>query len=292
MTILVTGGTGRIGSLVLAELAGQGAEVRALVRKDTKASLPDGVAAVAGDMTDVDAMRAALDGIDTLFLLNAVVPDELTQALITLDLAREAGIERFVYFSVFNGALFTDVPHFTGKHLVERALDEGDLPATILRPAYFFQNDAGLKDAIQGGVYPMAIGEVGLAMVDARDIAAVAAAELLRRERADGPLPRTTVSLVGPDLLTGRSIAQIWSTALGRAVAYAGDDLDAAEAMFRKFSPSWSAHDMKIMLRTFHRHGMIPGPHAVAILETMLGRKLRTYQDFAIEMTKAWQDGQ
>jgi len=35
-----------------------------------------------------------------LFLLNAVTPDEVTQALITLSLAQEAGIKRIVYFSV------------------------------------------------------------------------------------------------------------------------------------------------------------------------------------------------
>jgi uncharacterized protein YbjT (DUF2867 family) len=45
-------------------------------------------------MTDVASMRAVLKGVDTLFLLNAVVPDETTQALGTLDLAREAGIQR------------------------------------------------------------------------------------------------------------------------------------------------------------------------------------------------------
>jgi len=72
-------------------------------------------------MTDIASMRAVLKGVDTLFLLNAVAADEVTQALATLDLAREAGIQRIVYFSVFNSALFDDVPHFAGKYLVERA---------------------------------------------------------------------------------------------------------------------------------------------------------------------------
>ena len=60
-------------------------------------------------------MRAVLKGIDTLFLLNAVAPDETTQALGTLGLAREARIQRIVYFSVFNSALFDDVPHFDAR---------------------------------------------------------------------------------------------------------------------------------------------------------------------------------
>jgi len=45
---------------------------------------------VQGDMLDVDSLRSAVSGVSTLFLLNAVVPDEFTQALIALNVAREA----------------------------------------------------------------------------------------------------------------------------------------------------------------------------------------------------------
>ena len=51
-------------------------------------------------MLDVDSLRVALSDVSTLFLLNAVAPDELNQALIALNLAREAGVERIVYFSI------------------------------------------------------------------------------------------------------------------------------------------------------------------------------------------------
>jgi len=158
MTILVTGSTGAIGSQVVAHLAAKGADVHALVRTPEKAQFPNGVIPVKGDLMDVDAMRAALAQASTLFLLNAVTPDEVTQALITLNVAREAGIERIVYFSVMHSDKFTDVPHFTGKYTAERMIEQFDLPATILRPAYFMQNDASLKDTILGiGVYPMPI---------------------------------------------------------------------------------------------------------------------------------------
>ncbi|WP_249337157.1 SDR family oxidoreductase [Serratia plymuthica] len=116
MTILVTGSTGTIGSHVIDILAAKGADVRALVRAGKNPAFPAGVKTVTGDMTDLNSMRAALQGVTTLFLLNAVLPDELTQALVTLDLAADAGIQRIVYFSVFNGSLFSDVPHFTAKY--------------------------------------------------------------------------------------------------------------------------------------------------------------------------------
>jgi uncharacterized protein YbjT (DUF2867 family) len=290
MTILVIGSTGTIGSLVVRQLTDRGAEVRALSKDPAKAKFPAGVTPVKGDLMDVDSMRAALAGTDTLFLLNAVVPDELTQALITLDLASEAGIKRVVYFSVFNGDVFGDVPHFSGKYTVERMIEQFDIPATILRPAYFFQNDVSLKEAVLGhGVYPMPIGSIGVSMVDARDIAEIAALSLVQRENAAEPLPRETIEIVGPDILTGEAIAAIWSEALGRSVSYAGDDLAAFEQRFRASAPAWMAYDMRMMLRGFQRDGMVAKRGNVDRLTGLLGRPLRNYSSFALETMKRWQ---
>lgn len=92
---------------------------------------------------------------------------KVTQALITLNLAREAGIERFVYLSVIHTDKFTNVRHFTGKHTVERMIDSLDIPATILRPAYFMQNDRMVQQTIQDySVYPMPIGSAGVSMIE------------------------------------------------------------------------------------------------------------------------------
>lgn len=286
MSILVTGATGTIGSLIVQRLADAGADVRALVRKQGKASLPAGVAEVVGDMTDVPSMRAALSSVRTLFLLNAVTPDEVTQALIALNLAREAGIERVVYLSVIHADKYTNVPHFTGKHTVERMIESLDIPATILRPAYFMQNERMVQQVIQEhGVYPMPIGSAGIAMVDARDIADIAVAELLRRDRADTALPRVTLDLVGPDALTGASVAKIWGAALGREVAYGGDDLAAFEGQMATFGPGWLAYDMRLMMGGIQKFGMHGAEGSINRLQTMLGRPLRTYADFVSEAT-------
>ena len=289
MAILVTGSTGSIGSQVLAHLAGQGAEIHALVRAPDKAHLPAGVTAVQGDMTDIDSMRAALSKASTLFLLNAVVPDEVTQALITLNLAREAGIQRIVYFSVIHSDLYTNVPHFAGKFTVERMIEQLDLPATILRPAYFIQNDLRLKDAILGaGIYPMPIGNIGLSMVDTTDIGATAAHYLLKHENAPTPLPRETLNVVGPNQLTGTDIATIWSEVLNRPIKYAGDDVVGFERQMRAYAPGWMAYDMRLMLSRFQTDGMIAERNDVPRLEGVLGRKLHSYREFAVEAAKSW----
>lgn len=290
MTILVTGSTGTIGSEVIRQLSARGIKAKALMREPDGRTLPAGITAVKGDMTDIDSMRAALKGVDTVFLINAVVPDELTQALTTLGIAREAGVQAYVYLSVLMSDKFTDVPHFSGKYAVERMIEAEDMPATILRPAYFIQNDLSLKDAILGGgVYPQPIGERGIAMADIRDISEIAVLELIRRDQAPGPLARETILIGGPDNLTGKEIAAIWTERLGKSVKYGGDDLAAYEQAMRKFAPGWMAYDIRTMMRGFQKHGMLTTSEASKRLEIMLGRPLRTYRDFAGETAATWQ---
>lgn len=286
MSILVSGATGTIGSLIIRGLASAGAEVTALVRTPGKVSFPDGVTELVGDLTDVPSMRAALSSARTLFLLNAVTPDEVTQALIALNLAREAGIERVVYLSVIHADRFTNVPHFTGKHTVERMIESFGIPTTILRPAYFMQNDFMVQKTIQEyGVYPMPIGSAGVCMIDARDIAEIAVAELLRRDRDPAALGTITLDLVGPQALTGAAVAQVWSTALGREVAYAGDDVEAFEVQMATFGPSWLAYDMRLMMAGIQTYGMQADEGTVARLEAILQHPLRTYENFVREAT-------
>ncbi|MEG3149931.1 NmrA/HSCARG family protein [Sphingomonas sp. ZT3P38] len=284
MTILVTGATGRIGRHVVDQLVQRGADVRALVRDPAKAELPAGVDIVQGDLFDIDALRGALSGVSTLFLLNAVAADEFTQALIALNLAREAGIERIVYLSVIHSDLYVNVPHFAVKHAVERMIEQMGLNATILRPAYFIQNDLTIADVVTGhGVYPMPIGGKGLAMIDARDVGEIAAIELLRRERGATPLPLDRIALVGPDTLTGADVAAIWTEALGRPITYPGDDTAGFEQTLRQFSPAWMAFDMRLMAERFQSEGMIPEAGDVDRLTAMLGRPLRSYRAFAAD---------
>jgi uncharacterized protein YbjT (DUF2867 family) len=289
MSILVTGATGTIGSQVVSLLAERSADVCALSRNPEKSSFPQGVKVAKGDLMNVDSVRATLAETRTLFLLNAVTSDELTQALIALNLARQAGVERIVYFSVIHADRYVNVPHFAGKYTAERMIIEMGLPATILRPAYFMDNDAGLKDAIAGaGVYPMPIGSKGLAMVAARDIAEIATLELVRRDRSANPLPQLSIDVVGPDILTGTSVAKIWSAALGRDVVYAGDDTNAFERAVREHAPDWMAYDMKVMADRFQTDGMLPKEDDVARLVSMLGRPLKHYRDFAVETAGRW----
>lgn len=288
MTILVTGANGTVGRNVVEQLSQRSADVRALVRDPAEASFPQDVAVVQGDMLDVDSLRSAFEGVSTLFLLNAVAPDEFTQALITLNLARAAGVKKVVYLSVIHADVYLNVPHCAGKFGVERMIEQMGFEATILRPAYFINNDLTVRDVIVNyGVYSMPIVSKGLAMIDARDIGEIAAIELIRRENATEALPFETINLTGPDSLTGAAVAAIWSETLGRQIAYGGDDTAGFEQNLRAFMPGWMAYDMRLMSERFLTDGMLPEPGDVERLVTLLGRPLRSYRDFASEVAAA-----
>jgi uncharacterized protein YbjT (DUF2867 family) len=288
MTILVIGATGRVGRHVVDQLVSRDADVRVLTRDPAKASFPAGVEVVQGDLLDIDALRAAFQGVSTLFLLNAVTGDEFTQAIITLNIAREAGVDRVVYLSVFGADQAVNVPHFAVKRGAERMLEAMGFGATILRPTYFIDNEVMVKDVIlQHGCYPMPIGGQGLAMVDARDIAEVAAIELVRRETSPSKLPIETINLVGPDTLTGADVAAIWSDVLGRPIVYGGDDPSGFEAKMATFMPKWTAYEMRLMAERYVSDGMIPEAGDRERLVALLGRPLHDYRKTAIRIAAA-----
>lgn len=285
MTILVTGATGNVGGNVVDQLLKRGAKARAFVRDPAKAEFPDGVEIAQGDMLDADSLRSAMSGVSTLFLLNGVVADEFTQALIALNVAREAGVNRIVYLSVIHSDVYVNVPHFAGKFGVERMIEATGFEATILRPAYYMDNEITIRETVvEHGIYPMPIGDRGLAMIDARDIGEIAAIELIRREQSPDPLPLTRINLVGPEMLTGADAAAVWSEVLGRTIVFPGNDTAGFEQNLRQFMPSWMAYDMRQMSERFQSEGMIPELGDVARLTELLGRPLRTYRNHVAEL--------
>jgi uncharacterized protein YbjT (DUF2867 family) len=124
-------------------------------------------------------------------------------------------------------------------------------------------------------------------MIDARDIAEVAAIELIRRDQAPGKLPVGTINLVGPDTLTGPGVAAIWSEVLGRPVVYAGDDPGGFERNLATFMPKWQAYEMRLMAERYVSDGMIPEAGDVERLTRILGRPLHSYRDVAAAIASA-----
>jgi uncharacterized protein YbjT (DUF2867 family) len=283
MRTLVIGGTGTVGTQVMARLAALGEKVAIMTRAADTRQLP-GAVAVPGDLDEPAMVRRGLEGTDRVFLLVAQGPNETAQGLAAVAAARDARVSRLVYVSVRMPAFARDVPHFASKAVIEGAVRDSGIPYTILRPNNFFQNDLAFADVISTyGVYPQPIGGKGVARVDVRDIAD-AAAIVLTQPGHDGE----TYELNGPDLLTGEGVAAAYSRRLGRPVRYGGDSLDAWAAAVREALPAWLVHDLRIMYEKFQQHGLPSSAHDDERLRWLLGTRPRTFEAFTAELATRW----
>ncbi len=285
MKTLVIGGTGTVGSQVVKELLARKSEVYVFTRNAEKIKgLPGGTIAVEGDLVDPGALKSAMHGVDRVFMLLAVSRNETQQGIVAIDCARMAGVEYFVYMSVQNVYEGAHVPHFGSKIPMELVLKSSGMPYTILRPNNFYQNDLGSKDSLlRDGIYPQPIGDAGLSRVDVRDIAEAAAITLTKPGRRG-----RIYNIVGPRVYTGTSCAEVWSRALGRPVAYGGDDLDAWEKRVSKDLPAWKVFDYRLMYEYLQKEGLLADDGDVERLTELLGHPPRTFEDFARETAALW----
>lgn len=284
MGILVTGGTGTVGSAVVKELASRGADVKVLTRDPGKLRAQKGVTAVEGNLLEPATVRRVFDGVDGVFLLNAITQTETSEALMAITGMRLAGVKRVAYLSVHHADEVAWLPHFGSKVGVEAALKVSGIPFTILRPNNFFQNDYWFKDVLlQYGVYPQPIGNGGTWRVDVRDIAEAAAIALSSSAHAG-----ETYDLVGPEGMTGESTAAAWSRALGKPIAYGGDDLDAWEQQQLQYMPAWMVFDFRCMYEHVQKHGLVATASAIARQTKLLGHAPRAFASFAAETAAAW----
>jgi uncharacterized protein YbjT (DUF2867 family) len=285
MKILVLGGTGTVGSQVVRELLDAGADVSVLTRnEENTAKLPSGVKAEIGDLREPSTIRSVFNGKDGVFLLNAVSQTETNEGLMAVNGLNFGGVKKVVYLSVPAIEDAPHLPHIGSKMAIEYAIKKTGIPYTILRPNSFFQNDYWFEDVITGyGVYPQPLGSVGMSRVDVRDIAATARAAFM-----DGGIEGETIHVAGPEALTGERTAQIWSDALGRAVVYGGDDMDAWEEQAKGMLPDWMAFDFRLMYEYFQKAGLQATEAELDRLKEIIGREPRSYEDFVKETVAGW----
>jgi uncharacterized protein YbjT (DUF2867 family) len=286
MAILVFGGTGTVGREVVRQLVARGEKV-CVATRHADTSVPSGVEPRTADLTDPYSVGPVFDGIERVFLLNAVSPTEVQEGLCAVEWARRAGVKKIVYLSVQAADAAWHIPHFGGKVVIENAIRESGFEFTILRPNNFFQNDYWVKDAIVShGVYPQPLGGVGVNRVDVRDIGEAAVKALTT------PAGRNeTFVLAGRDALTGQACADVYSRHLGRPVRYAGDDLDRWEQQARQMYPPALAFDFRMMYGLFHERGLLATAEDLRRLEAFLGHAPRRFDSFVAETVQQWMAG-
>jgi uncharacterized protein YbjT (DUF2867 family) len=215
MKVLVTGGTGFVGPRVVHAIRAEDHEVRALVRdpgsKEAKTLAAWGVEVAPGNMADAEAVRRAVEGVDAVVHLVAILGQKReayerimiggTRAL--LDAAKEQNVRRFVLMSALgvNEETKDELNYAWAKWEQERMAEASGLPYVIFRPSFVFGRDGGTLPVFASQVrYLPAVPVVGTRKfqpVWIEDLAAVFA-KALTNDAAVG----RTFDVVGPDEVT------------------------------------------------------------------------------------------
>jgi uncharacterized protein YbjT (DUF2867 family) len=285
MHVLVIGGNGKVGRLLVGRLLESGARVRVLTRSAERAAMVDtrAQAVVADPAEEPSSSAAAFAGVDAVFMLNQPTFRETAEGLLAVELARSAGVTRFVYQSVFNVDELAHLPHVAPKWVIQRAVMQSGMKWTILSPNHFYQNDhMTRRGLLEMGQYTLPVGRLGCSSVDAEDIAAAATIVL-----TGGGHEERNYAIVGPRALAGPDCALAWSEALARDVTYTGD-VDRWQAQMQSAMPAWLNFDLGLMYRDFGRRGFIATDREVATMHQLLGRAPRPYEDYVRQQAAEW----
>jgi NAD(P)H dehydrogenase (quinone) len=231
----VTGSTGRLGSRVARGLSQLGVDQRLLVRDPSMAPALPGTHILTADYGDGAAVRTALTGAHTVFMVSASeTPDRVQQHLTFIDAAVAAGVQRIVYVSFFGASPTATFTLARDHWATEEHLRSIGVAYTILRDnvyADFTPHFIGTDGSIRGPA-----GDGRVAVVAQADIAEVAVAVLT----SDGAHDGRTLNLTGPEALTMYEIAAILSDHLGRTVSYIPETIDEAYASRASYgAPQW-----------------------------------------------------
>jgi len=267
-TILITGATGKQGGATLRHLAKRGGfKLRAMTRKPdgdaAKALSALGAEVVAGDLNDAASLERAVEGAWGVFAVQntweAGVEGEEEQGKRLAKVARDKGVQHYVYTSVGSANRRTGIPHFENKVRIEETVKQLKFPShVILRPVFFMENLPSPwflnGDKLTTTLKP----ETKLQMVAVDDIGKFSAAAFVEADKFKG----AEIEYAG-DAVTMAEAAAAMSELTGKTVTFQQIPIAAVRA---------NSEDFALMLEWFERVGYSA---KVSELDQTFGHMLR-----------------
>lgn len=233
--LAITGATGAVGGRVARRLAAAGVPQRLVVRDASSApDLEAAVAVEASDYGDFDAMKAALAGAETLFLVSfREAEDRLDRHFRAVDAAVDSGVGRIVYLSFLQASADSTFKLGRQHQATEEHIASTGLGYTFLRSSFyadfvpFFTGDDGVIRA--------PAGDGAVSWISRDDIADTVVAALQSDDYLGEALENT-----GPEALDFHETAAALSRVTGREIIYVEESVDEAwESRRTTGAPEW-----------------------------------------------------
>ena len=285
MKVLVTGALGNVGRYVLESLIEMGEEVAAgdisLEKLKEQYGQKERVKAVYFDFTDEKTYQPALSGVDRVFLMRPPHLGKPEDLLPFIEAMSKAGIKLVSFLSLMGVENNPVPPH----HKIEKFIEQYKIPYAHIRPGFFMQNVSGvhaLEIKEQNQIFVPA-GRSKTSFIDAKDIGLATATLLHQPEK----YKNTAHTITGPESLDYFQVADILSEVLGRRIKYAKPSyLKYRRVYINKRGLDKGYVNVTVMLYFMTRMGT--AKMVTNGFEKLVGRKPRTFREFALENMRAW----
>ncbi|MEQ8507689.1 MAG: NmrA family NAD(P)-binding protein [Rhodospirillaceae bacterium] len=284
MKVLVTGAHGRTGKPVVKALSAKGASVIAFVRDSAQEAEMTALGAsdiAVGDMDDPTTIAPAVAGCDVIVHIGPPMhPDEKTMTSHFIQAAKDAGLSKFVYYSVMH-PLRREVRHHSLKLDTEELLIESGMPYSIVQPMRYMQHLEPIwKKVMEEGIHAMPFNtEVKFNVVDLLDLAEATANVTLD----DGWL-YGTYELAGPEALSQTDMARVIQDVTGKSIKAAQVPISKMQEKARATGASEDrVKQMTIMNEHYDAYGFLGNSR---ILKLILGRAPTSFADYVARLTK------
>jgi uncharacterized protein YbjT (DUF2867 family) len=280
--ILVTT-AGKVGAETARLLREQDLPVRVLVRDPAtataKALAAAGADIAAGDLDAPASIADAMAGVSAVVLVSPAVP---AQELNVVASAAKAGVAHIVK-ATSKASPGSPIARRRRQSEIEEGLAASGIPHTLLRSNAYMQNVLALAPAIAAtSSFGSAAGKGRTGLVDARDVAAVAAVIAASPDAHAGK----TYRLTGPDLLSNYDVAAVLSRLLGRTITYRELTFEEnKDAMIRAGVPEPIA---EMNAQAFSLTASGDAEWVTDDIPSVLGRPARSFEQFAADHAAAF----